>query len=150
MHNMYNTGARQCRHACRQSLCVCVHCTAHAPVYPFNFHSVAVNLQIGWNALKDCLAIRYLNVERLAKKLLPRESMAEWTNKKDNWQGIMEELRYFLKLKAERELTRPRVIHALLVTGGDVDFINDVMSAGKPLGCFPALWHGSLPTDSST
>ena len=134
---MYNTGARQCRHACRQSLCVCVHCTVYAPVYPFNFHSVAVNLQIGWNALKDCLAIRYVNVERLAQKLLPRESMAEWMKKKDNWQGIVVELHYFLKLKAERHLTRPRVVHGLFVTGGDVEFINDVMSAGKPLGCFP-------------
>ena len=118
-------------------LCVCVHCTALAPVYPFNFHSVEVSLRIGWNALKDCLAIRYVNVERLAQKLLPHESMAEWMEKKDNWQGIVVELRCFLKLKAERHLTRPRVVHALLVAGGDVEFINDVMSAGKPLGCFP-------------
>ena len=84
--------------------------------------------------MKDCLAIRYVNVERLAQKLLPRESMAEWKEKKDNWQGIMEEMRYFLKLKAERELTRPRVVHALLVTDGDVEFINNVMSAGNVLG----------------
>ena len=101
------------------------------------FHSVAVNLRTGWNALKDCLAIRYVNVERLAQKLLSRESMAEWKEMKDNWQGIVEELCYFLKLKAERELTRTRVVHALLVTDGDVEFINDVMSAGNPLGWFP-------------
>ena len=81
--------------------------------------------------MKDCLAIRYVNVERLAQKLLPRESIAEWMKKKDNWQGIVVELRYFLKLKAERCLTRPRVVHALLVTAGDAEFINDVMSAGN-------------------
>ena len=81
--------------------------------------------------MKDCLAIRYVNVERLAQKLLSRESMAEWKEMKDNWQGIVEELGYFLKLKAERELTRTRVVHALLVTDGDVEFINDVMSAGN-------------------
>ena len=99
----------------------------------FNF-PVTDKLRIGWNALKDCLAIRYVNIERLAQKLLPHESMAEWTEKKDNWQGIVEELRYFLKLKAERELTRPRVVHALLVTAGDVEFMNDVVSAGNVLG----------------
>ncbi len=99
----------------------------------FNF-PVTDKLRIGWNALKDCLAIRYVNVERLAQKLLPRESMAEWTKKKDNWHGIVEELRYFLKLKAERQLTRPRVVHALLATGGDAEFINDVLSAGNVLG----------------
>ena len=95
------------------------------------FYSVAVNLGTGWNALKDCLAIRYVNVERLAQKLLPHEPMAEWMEKKDNWQGIVVELRYFLKLKAERHLTRPRVVHALFVTAGDVEFINGVMSAGN-------------------
>ena len=112
--------------------------TAYActPYNPFigttlYFHSVAVTLRIGWNALKDCLAIRYVNVERLAQKLLPRESMAEWMEKKDNWQGIVVELLYFLKLKAERDLTRPRVVHALFVAAGDVEFINDVMSAGN-------------------
>ena len=134
---MYNTGTRQCRNVCHQSPYVCVQCTAHAPVYPFNFHSVAVTLRTGWNALKDCLAIRYINVERLAQKLLPLQSMAEWMEKKDNWERIVVELCYFLKLKAEKHLTRPRVVHALLVTGGHVKFINDVMSAGKPLGCFP-------------
>ena len=86
---------------------------------------------MGWNALKDCSAIRYLNVENLARKLVPRESMAKWMEKKDNWQGIVDELRYFLKLKAERDLTRPRVVHALLVTAGNVEFINEVMSAGN-------------------
>ena len=80
--------------------------------------------------MKDCLAIRYVNIERLAQKLLPHESIAEW-KEKDNWQGIVVELRYFLKLKAERCLTRTRVVHALLVTDGDVEFINDVMSAGN-------------------
>ena len=100
-------------------------------LYPFNFHSVEVNLRIGWNALKDCLAIRYVNIERLAQKLIPRKSMAEWMEKKDNWERIVVELRYFLKLKAERHLTRPRVVHALLVTAGDVEFINNVMSAGN-------------------
>ena len=90
---------------------------------------------MGWNALKDCPTIRYLNVESLAGKLLRRESMAEWMEKKDNWQGIVDELRYFLKLKAERDLTRACVVHALLATAGNgnVEFINDVMSAGNVL-----------------
>ena len=99
----------------------------------FNF-SVTDKLRIGWNALKDCLAIRYVNVETLAQKLLPHESIAAWKEKKDNWQGIVVELCYFLKLKAERELTRPRVVHALLVADGDAEFINNVMSAGNVLG----------------
>ena len=94
------------------------------------FHSVAVNLGTGWYTLKDCPSIRYVNVERLAQKLLPRESIAEW-KEKDNWQGIVVELRYFLKLKAERCLTRTRVVHALLVTDADVEFINDVISTGN-------------------
>ena len=86
---------------------------------------------MGWNALKDCPAIRYLNVDSFARKLVPHESMAKWMEKKDNWQGIVDELRYFLKLKAERDLTRPRVVHALLVTAGNLGFIHDVMSAGN-------------------
>ena len=97
---------------------------------------VTVNLRMGWNALKDCPAIRYLNVGSLAKKLLPRASMAKWMEKKDDWQGIVVELRYFLKLKAERDLTRPRVVHALFMTTGDVKLINDVMLAGNA-GGFP-------------
>ena len=81
--------------------------------------------------MKDYPAIRYLNVESLAKKLLRHESMAKWMEKKDNWQGIVDELRYFLKLKAEGDLTRPRVVHALLVTTGNAEFINGVMLAGN-------------------
>ena len=99
---------------------------------------------MGWNALKDCTAIRYLNVESLAKKLLQRESMTKWMEKKDNWQGIVEELRYVLKLKAERDLTRPRVVHALLVTAGNVHFIHNVMSAGN------ASWGNPLVVSLQT
>ena len=98
------------------------------------FNSVAVNLRTGWNALKDCPSIKYLKVESLAKKLVSHESMAEWTEKKDTWRGIAVELRYFLKLEAERNLTRPRVVHALFVTDGNVEFIHDVMSAGNVQG----------------
>ena len=101
---------------------------------PLNF---LVNLRIGWNALKDYQAITHLNVDSIAKKLLPRASMAQWMEKKDDWQGIVVELRYFLKLKAERDLTRPHVVHALLVTSGDVEFINDVMFAGHLDWCIP-------------
>ena len=97
---------------------------------------VTDNLRSGWNALKDCLAIKYLNVGSLAKKLLPHASVTKWMEKKDDWQGVMKELRYFLKLKAERDLTRPRVVHALFVTAGDLEFINNVMLAGNARG-FP-------------
>ena len=97
---------------------------------PLNF-PVTDNLRNGWNALKDCQAIRCLNVESLAKKLLPCVSVAKWMEKKDNWCMIMAELQYFLQQQAARPLLRPRVVHALLVTAGDVEFVNDVMFAGN-------------------
>ena len=98
----------------------------HPFIYP-----VKVHLRVGWNFLKECQAIKYLNVESFARKLLPRESMAKWMEKKDNWCGIVKELCYFLKQKAERELSRPRVVYALFEAGGDAKFIGDVMFAGK-------------------
>ena len=57
--------------------------------------------------------------------------MAKWRKEKDNWHGIMKELRYFLKQKAERELTRPHVVYAMFQSAGDAKFIDDVMFAGK-------------------
>ena len=97
------------------------------------FYPVNINLRVGWNTLKDCQAVKYLNVASLARKLLRHayDAMTKWNKEKDNWQRIMEELRYFLKQKAERDLTRPRVVHALFVAAGDIQFVTKVMLAGK-------------------
>ena len=95
------------------------------------FYPVKVHLRVGWNTLKDCQAIKYLNVERIARKLLPPDSMAKWRKEKDNWHGIVKELRYFLTQKAERKLTRPHVAYALFEAGGDAKFIDNVIFAGK-------------------
>ena len=116
-------------------------------------------MRVGWNTLKDCQAIKYLNVESLARKLLPRDSMAKWMEKKDNWRGIVKVLRYFLKQKAERHLTRPCVVYALFQAGGDAKFIDDVMFAGKmrtpkgmyfrrgeSLGSTPVSFPGIIPS----
>ena len=95
------------------------------------FYPVKVHLRVGWNTLKDFQAIKNLDVDSIASKLLPHDSLAKWMEKKDNWCGTVKELRYFLKQKAEQELTRPHVVHALFVAAGDVQFINDVLLAGK-------------------
>ena len=101
--------------------------------------------------MKDCQDIKYFNVESIARKLLPRDSMVMWMEKKDNWHGIVRELRYFLKTKAERELTRPRVVFALFEAAGDVKFIDDVMFAGKmgtPTLVFSTLLEeGEVPVE---
>ena len=91
----------------------------------------AGNLRSGWNALKDCQAVTSVTIDSLAKKLLSRESMNIWIERKDNWQGIIHELCYLLKEKAKRELTRPRVVHALFVAAGNVEFINQILFAGE-------------------
>ena len=100
--------------------------------------------------MKECQAIKYLNVESFARKLLPRDAMAKWRKEKDNWHGIVKELRYFLKQKAERHLTRPHVVYALFEAGGDAKFIDDVMFAGKmrtPKGMYFRKWKflGNTP-----
>ena len=106
-------------------------CAVQITRISYFLHAVKVNVRGGWNTLKDCQAIKYINVEILARKLLPYDAMVKWRKEKDKWLRIMEELRYFLKQKAERDLTRPRVVHALFVATGDVQFINDVLLAGK-------------------
>ena len=106
---------------------------------------VRCSLRVGWNTLKDNQAIKYLNIDSIARKLLPPDAMAKWRKEKDNWWGIVEELRYFLKRKAERHLTRPRVVHALFVAAGDVQFINDVLLAGKDRYTKEQIFSLTLP-----